>query len=259
MKHFKPILLLFLCLCTVMPLAAKKKAEVIAHRGYWKQEGSAQNSIRALELAKDIGVYGSEFDVHLTSDNVAVVFHDNEIQGKAIQTTPYAELKNLKLANGESLPTLEQYLTRAQTLDGMRLIFELKAHATPERNREAARLAMEWVKRMNLEKRTEYITFSLDAGKEFIRLAPDSEVYYLNGELSPKELKELGFAGLDYHYDVMRKHPEWFDEAHRLGLKVNVWTVDDPAIVREMLAGGADYITTNQPEEVQQIIAVDAE
>ena len=36
--------------------------------------------------------------------------------------------------------------------------------------------------------------------KEFIRLCPKSEVSYLNGELSPMELKEFGFTGLDYHY-----------------------------------------------------------
>lgn len=36
---------------------------IIAHRGYWQTEGSAQNSIRALELADEIRVYGSEFDV----------------------------------------------------------------------------------------------------------------------------------------------------------------------------------------------------
>ena len=53
------------------------------------------------------------------------------------------------------------------------------------------------------------------------------QVYYLNGELSPKELKELGAAGLDYHMGVIKKHPEWIKEAHDLGLKVNVWTVDE--------------------------------
>ena len=46
--------------------------------------------------------------------------------------------------------------------------------------------------------------------KEFIRLAPaGTPVFYLNGELSPKELKELGAAGLDYHMGVIKKHPEW--------------------------------------------------
>ena len=47
--------------------------KVIAHRGYWKTPSSAQNSLRALELADSIGVYGSEFDVWLTKDDVLIV------------------------------------------------------------------------------------------------------------------------------------------------------------------------------------------
>lgn len=56
------------------------------------------------------------------------------------------------------------------------------------------------VKGMGLEERMEYITFSRHATKEFIRLAPQgTPVYYLEGDLSPKELKEWGCAGPDYH------------------------------------------------------------
>lgn len=61
-----------------------------------------------------------------------------------------------------------------------------------------------------------------------IRLDKKAKVSYLNGELSPKELKELGFSGLDYQYKVMQAHPEWFKEAKELGLTVNVWTVNTP-------------------------------
>ena len=86
---------------------------------------------------------------------------------------------------------MEQYLRRARKLKNIRLILELKAHETPERNREAAQAVVKLVKRMRLAKRTDYISFNLDACKEFIRLCPKSEVSYLNGELSPMELKEL--------------------------------------------------------------------
>lgn len=239
--------------------AAKKKTQVIAHRGHWKCEGSAQNSIRSLERASEVNAYGSEFDVHLTADNVLVVFHDNEIQGKNIQSSAYAELKDLKLNNGESLPTLEQYLERGKDLKKIRLILELKPHKTPERNKEAAQAVVELVKRMKLNKRTDYITFDLDAGKELIRLCPKSEVAYLNGELSPMDLKALGFTGLDYHYDVLKSHPDWVKECKVLGMTTNVWTVDDPALMKEMIALGVDFITTNLPEETQKILLLPAQ
>ncbi len=254
MKQLRFSLLFLFCVLITVPAAAKGKTKVIAHRGYWKTEGSAQNSIRSLERANEIKVYGSEFDVHLTADNVPVVFHDSKIQGKHIQTTPYAELKDLKLPNGETLPTLEQYLDRAKKLKKAKLIFELKSHATPERDREAAKIAVDMVNSKKLGKRTEYIAFSLEAAKELHRLSPKTPVYYLNGDLSPKQLKELGFAGLDYNYKVMQKHPEWFKEAKDLKLKINVWTVDDPEVMKEMIESGVDFLTTDYPEEAQKAV-----
>lgn len=254
MKHLKFSLLFLMCMLAAIPVSAKKKTKVIAHRGYWKTEGSAQNSIRSLERANEIKVYGSEFDVHLTADNVPVVFHDNKIQGKNIQTTPYAELKDLKLSNGETLPTLEQYLDKAKTLKKTKLIFELKSHATPQRDREAAKIVTDMVNGKKLTKRTEYIAFSLEAAKELHRLSPKTPVYYLNGDLSPKQLKELGFTGLDYYYKVMQKHPEWFAEAKDLKLKINVWTVDDPKVMKEMIENQVDFLTTDNPEEAQKAV-----
>lgn len=254
MKHLNFSLLFLMCMLAAVPVSAKKKTKVIAHRGYWKTEGSAQNSIRSLERANEIKVYGSEFDVHLTADNVPVVFHDNKIQGKNIQTTPYAELKDLKLPNGETLPTLEQYLDKAKTLKKIKLIFELKSHATPQRDREAAKIVTDMVNGKKLTKRTEYIAFSLEAAKELHRLSPKTPVYYLNGDLSPKQLKELGFTGLDYYYKVMQKHPEWFAEAKDLKLKINVWTVDDPKVMKEMIENQVDFLTTDNPEEAQKAV-----
>lgn len=61
--------------------------KVIAHRGYWKTPSSAQNSLRALELADSIGVYGSEFDVWLTKDDVLIVNHDAVINGMDIESS----------------------------------------------------------------------------------------------------------------------------------------------------------------------------
>ena len=39
-----------------------------------------------------------------------------------------------------------------------------------------------------------------------------------------------------------------------MGLKSNVWTVDDTAVMREMRDMGVDFLTTNQPEEALQIM-----
>ena len=51
-------------------------------------------------------------------------------------------------------------------------------------------------------------------------------VYYLKGDLSPQQLKELGSAGPDYHFSEFYRYTDWIESCHALGLKVNVWTVN---------------------------------
>ena len=62
-----------------------QSTQVIAHRGFWKTDGSAQNSIAALVKADSINCYGSEFDVGLTADNQLVVNHDSTFKGVNMQ------------------------------------------------------------------------------------------------------------------------------------------------------------------------------
>lgn len=240
-----------LLLATCSTLQAQK---VIAHRGFWKTDGSAQNSIAALVKADSIGCYGSEFDVWLTSDNQLVVNHDATFKGVNMQTAPVKKCTAVILDNGESLPTLQQYLEKGKQLT-TRLILELKAHKTPEQETRAVEDIVKMVNAMGLQNRMEYITFSKHATKEFIRLAPKgTPVYYLEGDLPPKELKEWGCAGPDYHFSVFKKHPEWIKECHDLGMKVNAWTVNDVKDMEWLINQGVDFITTNEPVLVGKIL-----
>lgn len=252
--NLKSVFLFLCCLWMAMTVSAQHTTQVVAHRGYWKVEGSAQNSVRSLECAHAIDAYGAEFDVHLTADNVLVIFHDNKIEGKEIQTSTYKELKNLRLANGEKLPTLKKYLKKAKKLKNIHLVFELKPHATPQRNQEAAQASVALIEKMKLADRTDYISFNLDACKEIIRIAPQNKVFYLNGELDPQALKQMGFAGLDYYYKTIQEHPEWIKQCHDLQLQTNVWTVNEEAVMQEMIDLGLDYITTNEPETLQKLL-----
>ena len=64
--------------CCIIGLQAQ--TQIIAHRGFWKTEGSAQNSITALEKATQGKLYGSEFDVHLLADGNLAVIHDSNLK-----------------------------------------------------------------------------------------------------------------------------------------------------------------------------------
>lgn len=235
-------------------LSIQAQTQVIAHRGFWKTEGSAQNSITALEKAADAKLYGSEFDVLMTADGKIVVNHDNTIEGMAIPETPYKKLKNLKIKNGEKLPTLKNYLKKGKKLN-IQLILEAKPLPTKEMEDQAIATIVKMVKKMGLEKQVEYISFSLNMCEQLAKLTPESEIAYLEGNIAPTELKKKGINGIDYHVNViLNKHPEWVKEAHDLGMKVNVWTVNNESDMKKLIDMKVDYITTDQPLELQKLL-----
>lgn len=231
---------------TLFTLSAQPK--VIAHRGYWRAEGSAQNSVASLVAAAEIGCWGSEFDVWLSADGVLFLYHDDEMNGQRVEKLTMAQMKDYTLENGEPLPLLEDFLTVAQRYPELQLIFELKPHNNKEQERKAVEASVKMVEAMGLAERTEYISFSHNACLEFIRLAPSAKVYYLGGEILPKRLLEEGFAGADYHIGVYKVAPKMVEQLHKLGLEVNVWTVNKEQDMLWVKRHNLDYITTDYPE-----------
>ena len=237
-------------------LTAVAQPKIVAHRGYWRTDGSAQNSITSLQKAAAVGCYGSEFDVWLTADGVPVVFHDATIDGIRIEDTTFATLMNHRLQNGEFIPTLQQYLTEGSKIEGCQLILEIKPHRNEVRDKRIADMCVELVRTLGLEKKTEYISFSKVVCQRLHEITPDSKVAYLNGELAPAQIKEMGLTGIDYNEKVFVKHPEWLQEAKQLGVEVNVWTVDGEESLRHHVnLEGVDLITTNDPEILKGILA----
>ena len=237
-------------------LTAMAQPKIVAHRGYWRTDGSAQNSITSLQKAAAVGCYGSEFDVWLTADGVPVVFHDATIDGIRIEDTTFATLMNHRLQNGEFIPTLQQYLTEGSRIEGCQLILEIKPHRNEVRDKRIADMCVELVRTLGLEKKTEYISFSKVVCQRLHEITPDSKVAYLNGELAPAQIKEMGLTGIDYNEKVFVKHPEWLQEAKQLGVEVNVWTVDGEENLRHHAnLQGVDLITTNDPEILKGILA----
>ncbi|GHU90456.1 glycerophosphoryl diester phosphodiesterase [Bacteroidia bacterium] len=255
MKWYFPLILLTV-LCNFEVFA---QTQVIAHRGYWDCEGSAQNSVFSLKKTQEIHIYGSEFDVSITSDGIPVVNHDPTIKGPndrllTIEKTPFNLLKDLKIKNGETLPTLKSYLKQGKKDRNTKLILEIKPHSTKEIEDKAVKIITEMVSKSGMEKQTEYISFSLNICKEILRYQPKAKIAYLNGDLSPSEIKNAGLTGLDYHFKIFQTHPEWITEAKESELTTNVWTVNDPVVMKEMIDRKIDFITTDKPEILKSLL-----
>ncbi len=225
------------------------QTKVVAHRGAWKNTGTPENSIAALQAAIKMGCDGSEFDVHMSADSVLFVNHDAHIQGLAIETTTSDVLSAVKLSNGEPLPTLEAYLKAGMKQKKTRLVLEIKPSAvSKERGIALANKVVKMVNKLKAASKVDYISFDYDICKEITRIAPKATIQYLNGDKSPAELEADGIHGLDYHYSVLKKNPEWIKDANTRKLITNVWTVNDEGTMDSLIAEGVGLITTNEPE-----------
>lgn len=222
---------------------------VVAHRGAWKALQLPQNSVASLRHAISMHLPESETDVRMTADGYLAIIHDPDYNGMLIRTHTLAELRSVKLPNGEVLPLLNDFLKIIAVQQNTRLVIELKpTKGGAEWDRQSVQKVLEAVDSLNVQSKVMYISFDYEMCKQLVRLSPGNEVQYLEGDKAPGILNADRITGLDYHYSVFQKHPEYIREAKQLGLSLNAWTVDHADIMDWLLANDFDYITTNEPE-----------
>ncbi|MCW8409032.1 glycerophosphodiester phosphodiesterase family protein [Legionella sp. PATHC035] len=104
-----------------------KSTRLIAHRGAHNHaQGLIENTLAAFDLAKELGCWGIELDVHATADKVLVVNHDPTLKrlwghDRAIARLSFNELRTLS----PEVPTLNEVVARYG--QSMHLLIELKA------------------------------------------------------------------------------------------------------------------------------------
>ncbi len=251
------ISLIFQNFMTDWPVSQKNseycKVKIIAHRGAWKSGGLPQNSIESLLQAIKLHADGSEFDVRITADDSLVINHDREYNGFVIEKTPFSELVKFRLSNGEKLPTLREYITAGiKNNNHTKLICELKSPGSENgRNIYMAEKCVQLATELNAKGYISWISFDYEIVKRISELESDAEVFYLNGDISPAELKSSGINGVGYNYKVFLKKPEWIEEARKYGVLLNVWTVNYEEEMEFFIKKCFDYITTDEPEKLK--------
>lgn len=245
------IMILFPNICE----ARKKKKEegigIVAHRGFWNctQAGYAKNSIAALRCAQEAGFWGSEFDVSMTADSVLIIYHDNEIEGKRIEDHPYSAFKDIRLPNGEPIPTIDEFLAQGKKYPQTKLVYELKPLSSPEAEERFVNLAIANLAENGLlhPERVMFISFSLNICRKIAGMLPGYTVQFLDSGQSPKQLDSLKINGVDYNHKVYELNPQWIRMARKRKMSINVWTVDKPEDMVRMFTSGVNLLTTDQP------------
>jgi glycerophosphoryl diester phosphodiesterase len=228
--------------------------KIICHRGFWNTAGSAENSIAALKKAQEIGAYGSEFDVWITTDGITVINHDGVIGGINIENNTYGAIKDKTLSNGEKIPTLAAYLEEGKKNTNTKLILEIKTHTTRENNNRVVDAVIQEVVNAGLENYVEYIAFDWENCKRILNQLPNAIVGYLNGDSSPQQLADEHIKVMDYQMDAWRNYSNYITQNRDLGILSNVWTVNTSSDMLWFVTLGIDFITTDYPLELKQLL-----
>lgn len=249
-------ILLFVSHMVQQPQIRFHENPVVAHRGAWKKNNLPENSIASLREAIRLKCTGTEFDIRMTADEVLIVNHDPDYHEMPIEKTNYSQLASVRLSNGEPLPTLENYLLEGMKDNpGTRLVLEIKpSPAGVDRGRQIAKQVVDLVHKLNAGAWATYISFDLEVLRSVRSLDPQAATQYLNGELSPGQLKQDGISGLDYHFNVFKKNPGWIVEAKKNKQALNAWTVNTNEDLVWFTTRSFDFITTNEPELLFDIL-----
>lgn len=237
---------------------------IIAHRG--DSANAPENTLAAFRLALANGADGIELDVMLSADQKLVVIHDDTLDRTTnghgqVGAMAWAALRELDAGSwfkpefkGEPIPLLDEVFAE---LGGKFLInVELKNYKTPKDPLPERVVAL--IKKHAL---TDTVFLSSFNGRNLPRaksLAPEirTGLLTLPGMLG---LPMRGFLGRRFGADDL--HPYFRDVSsrmvgsrHKLGQRVNVWTVDAPDDLRRMQALDVDMVICNDPAHARQIL-----
>lgn len=229
------------------------KNQVIAHRGAWRKPGVMQNSIRSFQQAVLLGCAGSEFDVWLSEDKMPVLSHDPMIAGLAVEESTAEQLYASTIKGGDPVSSLSDFIKVAKQQNRTKMILEIKASPTG-RSMELADSVVRLVHRLKAQGYLEYISFDYAVLQRILKLDPSARTAYLYGDKTVEELKRDGISGLDYDFYHYREDPALVEKAKLAGLSTNVWTVNSEEELRKFLNSGVDWITTDEPELLLQLI-----
>ena len=226
------------------------KIPIIAHRGASGYE--PENTLAAFRSAMEMQADAIEFDVQICKTGEILVFHDKRVKkitgarGK-IKKRKLAGLRKLDAGKGEHIPTLKE------TLDFLDAKIDLNIELKSKNSALATALVIRnSIRTGNWKPENFFISsFFHRELRRFHEICPEVPIGLLyNGR--PKKLKKRIrlFDPIAVHLNVQHIKEKWVRLAHDHGLKVYVWTVDDPEVAKLLLADGVDGFFSNYPDRL---------
>ena len=226
----------------IKQLLTKKPFGIVGHRG--ARGVKPENTIAAIEYGINAGVDIVEVDVRRTKDGKLILLHDPDFKrftGRAIKPEEL-ELKFIKeniTIDGEPVATLDEALETVNGRVGM--FIEIKEPITTDDVLAAVlrHKALEWVAIIS------FYDKALTTAKQLLPSVTTGLIYMKPpGRIFDAKKLEADFV-LPY-WKIATAKANY--TAHKLGLKVVVWTINDEKIAMEMLERKADVMATDYPD-----------
>lgn len=210
----------------------------------------------AFQRAIDLGYTYLETDVHVTNDGRVVAFHDDDLlrttgrPGK-ISQLPWAEVAKARVDGREPIPLLTDLL---EAWPGARLNIDCKADA-------AAMPLADVLERADALDRVCVASFS-DRRTNRLRRRLGARLCTGGGPAQLGALKMLRWSPVSMHAAqvpvrqgrVTLVTSSFVRTAHRRGVHVHVWTIDDPTEMHRLLDLGVDGLMTDRPAVLRDVL-----
>lgn len=210
----------------------------------------------AFQHAVDLGYRYLETDVHATRDGVLVAFHDPDLSRTCgregtISSLSWNEVAEARVDGAEPIPLFEELVA---SFPEVRFNVDCKADAALEPLVDA-------IRRLDCLDRVCVGSFS-DRRLRRIRAALGDDLCTSLGPVQIGALVVLGRVpgGGEVAQVPVRQGPvtvvtdRTVQRAHRLGLQVHVWTIDEPDEMHRLLELGVDGIMTDRPRALKDVL-----
>jgi len=226
---------------------------IVAHRG-----GGAlapENTLASIRLGASMGFKGVEFDVMLAGDGTPVIIHDETVDRTTdghgeVSKMSYEQLSGFSINKTEKIPRYEDAVRLCREL-GLWANVEIKPAQGHERatGEAVARLTKELWQGAPLGPLLS--SFSTEALEAAQAAAPELPRGYLVGDL-PEDwlatMKRLGCVALHCNFQAL--NGKRAADIHEAGYAILLWTVNDPAEARRLLAIGANCLVTDALDRI---------
>ena len=258
--------------------------DVQGHRG--TRGNLPENTLPAFKRALEMGVDTLELDCGITKDGVVVIHHDRRLNpdvargpdGKwvtapapTIHSLTFDELQKYDVGRIRPGSEYAKRFPRQQALDGTRIprlsaLFDLAKNSTVRFNIETkllpthpdetvgpeafARALIAEFRKAGMARRAVIQSFDYRTLKVVEKEAPEIETVYLT-EITDAVPEKVRAAGAKiWSPDFHAITPYVMSEVKRLGLRVVVWTPNEPADIEQMIDAGVHGIISDYPERV---------